>query len=160
MPFQNCGTIAKVARKLSAARHKHSVPRMHGETARQGGARLPAATEIRGTIGKSVLDRPADVIVTVATMPTVRVSLIGFKKTHPSARSARLPDQSFLGRSRWFVEGFRPCDSDMAVQSEVSWCRTNLCVAAVAAAATREAKELGRNTSSFNLPRANNRTLS
>src|ERR1700676_3682626 len=42
------GTIDKVARKLSAARHKHSVPRMHGETARQGGVRRPAVPEIRG----------------------------------------------------------------------------------------------------------------
>src|SRR6267142_2516894 len=30
----NYGTIDKVARKLSAARHKHNAPRMHGETAR------------------------------------------------------------------------------------------------------------------------------
>ena len=31
---------------------------MHGETARQGGVRCPAVTEIRGTIGKIVLDLP------------------------------------------------------------------------------------------------------
>ena len=34
-------------------------PRMHGETARQGGVRRPAVPEIRGTIGKIVLDLPA-----------------------------------------------------------------------------------------------------
>jgi hypothetical protein len=32
---------------------------MRGETARQGGARRPAATEIRGTIGQIVLDLSA-----------------------------------------------------------------------------------------------------
>src|SRR5712671_7557620 len=52
-------TIDKVARKLSAARHKHSVPRMHGETACQGGVPRPALPEIRGTIGMIVLDLPA-----------------------------------------------------------------------------------------------------
>ncbi len=38
------------ADRAAAARHKHNVPRMHGETARQGGVRRPAVTEIRGTI--------------------------------------------------------------------------------------------------------------
>src|SRR6266446_5065514 len=57
--FPNYGTIDKVARKLSAARHKHGVPQMQGETARQGGVRRPAVPEIRGTIGKIVLDLPA-----------------------------------------------------------------------------------------------------
>jgi hypothetical protein len=52
-------TSYKVARKFSAARRKHNAFRMHGETARQGGVRRPAVIEIRGTIGKIVLDLPA-----------------------------------------------------------------------------------------------------
>jgi hypothetical protein len=44
--------IIKYPSKLWDHRHKHSVPRMHGETARQGGVRRPAVPEIRGTIGK------------------------------------------------------------------------------------------------------------
>jgi hypothetical protein len=56
---KNCVTIYKVARKLSAARHKHNIPRLHGEAARRGGVRRPAVIEIRGTIGKIVLDLPA-----------------------------------------------------------------------------------------------------
>src|SRR5258708_435876 len=44
----NYGTIDKVARKLSAARHKHNAPRMHGETARHsacGAVGLASRTE-------------------------------------------------------------------------------------------------------------------
>ena len=56
---KNYLTAYKVARKFSAARRKHNVFRTHGETARRGGARHPAVREIRGTIGKIVLDPPA-----------------------------------------------------------------------------------------------------
>jgi hypothetical protein len=52
-------TAYKVARKFSSARRKHNVFRMHGETARRGGARRPAVREIRGTIGKIVPDLAA-----------------------------------------------------------------------------------------------------
>src|SRR5258706_3036212 len=38
------------ADRAAAARHKHNVPRMHGETALHGGLRRPAVTEIRGTV--------------------------------------------------------------------------------------------------------------
>jgi len=49
----------KVARKRFAARRKHNVPEFTVRPARQGGIRRPAVIEIRGTIGKIVLDLPA-----------------------------------------------------------------------------------------------------
>ena len=58
-PKKHYVTAYKVARKFSTARRKHNVFRMHGETARRGGARRPAVREIRGTIVKIVLDLPA-----------------------------------------------------------------------------------------------------
>src|ERR1700674_4596010 len=61
------GTIDKVARKLSAARYKHSLPRMHGETARQGGVRRPAVTrDTRARSGRLSPTFPHDVIGTGA----------------------------------------------------------------------------------------------
>src|ERR1700676_3682624 len=46
-------------RRTPSSRARDTRARMHGETARQGGVRRPAVPEIRGTIGKIVLDLPA-----------------------------------------------------------------------------------------------------